>query len=243
MRCVHEASLQNDNAFITLTYNQENLPFDCGLHKEHFQKFFKRLRKRYPKKKIRYFHCGEYGEKTNRPHYHACIFGLDFEDKELYKTQSGINLYVSNTLNSVWGHGFTTVGDVTFESAAYVARYVLKKITGEDADEHYQRVNPDTGEIHQVQPEYTTMSRRPGIGRDWYEKYRKEIISNDSIIVRGKEVKPPKYYDEQYEHIEEIKRERKKKAKKHAENNTLERLEIRETVKRAQIGNLKRNLD
>jgi hypothetical protein len=78
VRCVHEASLHEKNCFITLTYSPENLPKDGSLDVSHFQKFMKRFRKRFGPG-IRFFHCGEYGESLSRPHYHACIFGFDFE--------------------------------------------------------------------------------------------------------------------------------------------------------------------
>ena len=175
MRCVHEASMHDDNCFITLTYNPENLPPDCGLIKSDFQKFMKRYRRAFPGKEIRFYHCGEYGDANNRPHYHAVIFGHNFDDwMYLFDSPSGEPIYTSPTLERIWGHGFVTVGSVTFESAAYVARYVMKKINGplkEKIDEktdlkHYERVNAFTGEIIEVMPEYSTMSRRPS-DRDW----------------------------------------------------------------------------
>ena len=92
IRCVHEASLYQDNCFITLTYSPEHLPKDNSLHKEHFQLFMKRLRKAFGQK-IRYFHCGEYGENFSRPHYHACLFNVDFKDKELLKNFNGNKIY------------------------------------------------------------------------------------------------------------------------------------------------------
>lgn len=243
IRCVHEASLYNENSFVTLTYSPEKVPDDFGLNKKHFQDFMKRLRKYYQGKKIRYFHCGEYGEKNLRPHYHACLFNLDFDDKELFDIRDDIRIYTSNTLSDIWSHGFVTVGEVTFESAAYVARYVLKKITGVSAVKNYERVIEATGEVVQVQPEYTTMSRRPGIGKGWLEKYKDETYRNDSIIIRGMEVQPPKFYDNQVEKIDEIKMRRRLKARKFKDNNTDDRLFVREQVKRAQMRSLKRKLD
>ena len=150
IRISHEASLHEHNSFITLTYNNENLPKDLSLDVTHFQKFLKRLRAHtedpdsdlYPNilsqsKKPRFFHCGEYGEKFARPHYHACMFDLDFADQKHWKTINGNKHYTSETLEKIWPFGFSTIGDVTFESAAYVARYVTKKITGKNALHHY----------------------------------------------------------------------------------------------------------
>lgn len=140
--------------------------------------------------------------------------------------------------------GFCTVGTVTFESAAYCARYMMKKVKGKDAEEHYTRIDPDTGEIFQVLPEYATMSRRPGIGKGWFDKYKDETYKHDSVIIDGKEVRPPKFYDSQLEaeHLEHIKFRRIARAKKHADDQTIARLRVREEVKEAQISNLDRGL-
>ena len=240
IRCLHEASLYDENCFITLTYNDEKLPSDNSLNKGHFQLFMKRLREKFKGRKIRYYHCGEYGDKTDRPHYHAIIFNLDFQDKELYSSREGVQLYTSETLEKVWQNGFATIGDVTFESAAYVARYVMKKVTGERAEEHYKSLNPYTGEIIEIEPEYTTMSRRPGIGQPWLEKYETDVYPEDFVVVNGKKMKPPKYYDNLMERksvkeFETIKNKRKKRASKHKEDQTPERLAVREKVAKARI--------
>jgi len=188
MRCLHEASLYDDNCFITLTYDDEHLPSDLSLHKKDFQDFMKRLRKNYPDVNIRYYHCGEYGEEKQRPHYHACLFNFDFDDKIKWKKQNDFWLYVSETLNKIWGKGYCVIGDVTFDSAAYVARYIEKKLLTSDQekkDAHYK------GRL----PEYTTMSRRPGIGRGWYDKYKNDIYPSDFAVIGERKVKPPKFYD------------------------------------------------
>jgi len=117
--------------------------------------------------------AGEYGDVTARPHFHACIFGLDFPDKKVYKkTRGGHNLYTSDTLEKIWGKGFCPIGEVNFETAAYVARYVMKKITGQQQKKHYEQVDQDTGEITSRQPEFNHMSLKPGIGKGWLEKWR-----------------------------------------------------------------------
>ena len=109
--------------------------------------------------------CGEYGSDPDqlsglgRPHFHACLFNLDFKDKEFYSERDGVPLFKSASLSQIWGKGFVTVGEVTFESAAYVARYITKKINGDLADIHYNKVNYLTGELQSVEPEFTTMSR------------------------------------------------------------------------------------
>lgn len=246
IRCVHESSLYEDNCFITLTYNDENLPADGGLVLSDFQKFMKRLRKRFGDG-IRFFHCGEYGENFGRPHYHACLFNFDLPDRELWSIRNGVRLYTSEILNEVWGKGFCSVGDVTFESAAYVARYITKKVTGEAADDHYQSLNLDTGEIVWLRPEYTTMSRRPGIGKGWYEIYGEATHHDDYIIMNGKKMKPPKYYDGLFELNEEdlcrsLKIQRKKAAEQHADNNTPDRLKVRHTIQERRLDKLPRKL-
>lgn len=129
MRIMHEAQLHEHNSFLTLTYSDQYLPKNNSLKKDDVQKFLKRLRRRLDKP-IRYYQCGEYGEKFHRPHYHMCLFGHDFyDDREHFKTSTGDKLYVSELLSEVWGMGHCLIGDLTFESAAYVARYVTKKLT------------------------------------------------------------------------------------------------------------------
>jgi hypothetical protein len=248
MRCMHEASLYEDNCFITLTYNNEHLPKDGSLHKEHFQKFMKRLRKKHQNKTIRFYHCGEYGEKYRRPHYHAILFNHDFGDKKLFKTEKEIRLYTSKELEELWPYGFNTIGDVTFESAAYTARYIMKKQTGKAADKHYENVDIETGEIHKILPEYNTMSRRPGIGTEWFKKYNKDVYPKDFVTIRGKKLKPPKFYDRMYEHqypedFEKIKDKRLDMMNKNWKDNTPDRLRQKEIVKKAQLDKLKRNLE
>ncbi|AXL15241.1 replication initiator protein [Microviridae sp.] len=245
VRCMHETQLHENNCFITLTYNDTYLPHDRSLKIKDFQLFMKRLRKKYTHK-IRFYHCGEYGEKLGRPHYHAILFGHDFHDKKHHKTINEIPLYVSEELNKLWGMGHCTLGTATFDSAAYCARYILKKVTGDGADDHYQRVDPETGEVFQLAPEYTTMSRRPGIGHGWLKKYQSDVYPSDEVIVNAKQTKPPKYYDNQYEltnpkEYDLLKSNRVKQSKKQKENNTPERLKIRETIKKHQLKQLPRS--
>ena len=248
-RIVHEASCHDRNCFLTLTYSPEHLPADGSLRKEDFQKFMKRLRKRFPKDRIRYYHCGEYGDENARPHYHACLFGFDPVDKQVFYPGRDNPLYVSPTLEKLWPFGFHTIGEVTFQSAAYCARYILKKVNGINAHEHYRRVDPDTGETWSVQPEYTTMSRRPGIGMEWFEKYKTDVYPSDEVPVPGHGVVPkaPRYYDEQLKKIDEIlfdavKEKRREFRERNAEEFTSERLQQKYLVKKAQTSQLKRGM-
>lgn len=189
-RCMHEASMHEENSFLTLTYGNDCPEINkITLVKEDFQKFMKKLRKVLYPKKISYYYCGEYGENYSRPHFHALIFGHDFADKIYYKNNKGNPLYISQELNKIWGHGYAWIGNVTFDSAAYVSRYIAKKIYGKDADEYY------SGRV----PEYTNMSLKPAIGKRWIEKYYKDVYPHDHVIVKEKKTKVPKYYDKFYE--------------------------------------------
>jgi len=246
-RCIHESQMHDQNSFITLTYAPEHLPTDGSLIKWHFQDFMKRLRKsRFPQT-IRYFMCAEYGENFSRPHFHACLFGVDFPDKDPIREQEGIILYNSPTLDKIWGKGFTSIGDVTFETAAYTARYITKKITGEQSKDHYQTTCEHTGNLINLEPEYTNMSLKPGIGANWLEKYKSDVYPSDFIIHKNKKIKVPRYYDKIMEleggDIETIKKLRKINAAKHMEDNTPERLAVREQVKIHQFRQLKRSYE
>lgn len=238
VRCLHEASLYERNCFITLTYADVHLPSDGSLDKSAFQKFMKRLRKRFPAERIRYYHCGEYGELYGRPHYHACLFNFDFPDKALWTMRKGLPAWRSAVLEELWPFGNSEIGSVTFESAAYVARYIMKKVLGDSADAHYRRLCLETGELMPVEPEYTTMSRRPGIGQPWLEKYMADVYPADSVLVRGKLCKPPRYYDGKYEVVDAAGARRvalKRERRRNPEEETWERLEVREKVLRASL--------
>lgn len=203
MRILHEASLHENNCFITLTYRPENLPHNNQLVKKDFQDFMKRLRKN-TNIKIRFYHCGEYGENFKRPHYHACLFGINFTDgKPVYK-RDDITLYDSPQLEKIWQHGFVSVGELTFESAAYVARYVTKKINGKKKEQHYEILDETTGELTQRTQEYATMSRRPGIATNWIETYTSDCYPKDYVTLRGKTMRPPKFYDRHLEKTHKI---------------------------------------
>lgn len=203
--------------------------------------------------------CGEYGEnegstELGRPHYHALIFNHDFSDKTFQSDRNGIPLYISKSLEKLWGKGYCTVGTVSLESAGYVARYTLKKITGLGANE----VNPETGlkqyerldaqgEVQTVLPEYTDMSRRPGIARSWFEQYKTDVFPDDNVVVNGKRMGTPRYYMDLLEKIDpkcylEMKAQRIELSKRLKSENTPDRLADRETCLRARTINLKRNL-
>lgn len=268
VRCMHEAQMHEANSFITLTFNEENIPGDQSIRKDHLQRFFKRLRKN-TGVKFKYFACGEYGDQNHRPHYHAVIFGYDFPDRTLYtKTKGGHLLFNSETLDKAWqDQGYAVIGDVTFDSCAYVARYVMKKRKGDDDyvdprtgktnKEYYAITDDETGETFFREPEFCLMSRgsgkkddptlwRYGIGRSWLEKFKTDT-DKDFITVNFNKQKLPKYYDAVLEIENELdflerKRERKKEAKKRAHDNTPERLAVKETIKLASLDQLKRDI-
>lgn len=242
LRCMHEMQMHDRNCFITLTYNDSNLPDDRSLNIRDFQLFMKRLRKKFGKG-IRFFHCGEYGERFARPHYHAILFGFDFDDKVPFKeTECGDMLYVSADLDALWQKGFCTIGSANFATAAYVARYIMKKVNGDGADQHY--FDSSTGVY--LRPEYVTMSRRPGIAGTWYDRFESDVFPSDYLVVNGVKCKPPRYYDTKYEitnpdGYEFIKNSRKAEMLKHLDNNTPDRLKVREVVEKARLATLKRD--
>lgn len=193
IRCVHEASLHEKNCFITLTYNDENLPADQSLHYEPFQLFMKRLRKKYGSG-IRFYMCGEYGEKLARPHFHACLFGHDFDDKKVWKkTDAGSVLYRSAELEKLWPFGYSSVGDVSFESAAYVARYIMKKITGEAAESHYKFFRPyNRGDIRPPARIYSNVFETRSRQELVPEILGGRVSSRSCCFARGQSVQAPK---------------------------------------------------
>jgi hypothetical protein len=177
------------------------------------------------------------------------LFNFDFSDKYLWKEDNGYKLYRSPSLEALWPYGHSSVGTATFESAAYVARYILKKVTGDSADDHYlSKVNPFTGEVFKLKPEYTTMSRRPGIASAWYDLYKDDVHSSDSVVIRARQMRPPRFYDSRYEltnpeDFEALKEARKRKAEPLAKDLTEPRLAARLWGKLQSISLLVRNVD
>lgn len=268
-RCMLEAKDHEENQFITLTYDQENVPkakgvinFETGeigevltLVPKDLQHFIKRLRRyyeyNYNLKDIRFYACGEYGSKTERPHYHVIAFNLPLNDKKLLCIdKKGTRLYRSEIIEKLWTKGISSVADVTWESCAYVARYIMKKVKGKQAVELFK----DTGR----EPEFTRMSRRPGIGRNYFDQNKEKIYECDEIWMKNKKgvfkIKPARYYDkifdlENPELMEAIKKSRRKAAnaaQKYLETVTgisiEEEREKQEAFKLKQIERLKRQL-
>lgn len=240
-RCLHEKRMHAESCFLTLTYSPENMPAFGSLVKRDLVLFMKRLRKKVGQ--VRFYACGEYGDQSWRPHYHVLLFGYDFRDKKFYKNaKRGEKLYTSKLLEEIWGKGLCVIGEVTFDSAAYVARYVMKKVTGDHAPEYYSVVD-EWGEVHDIQPEFTNMSRRPGIGATWYAKYGEHAYQHDSVIMNGVEVRPPRFYDTRYDLFDStalarIKQKRRRVAMALRGDNSSRRRLVKEMVLRAKL-NLK----
>lgn len=249
VRCMHEASLHEQNCFITLTYDNDHCPTDRSLNYGDFQRFMKRFRKRFKDSTIRFYMAGEYGEKFERPHFHACIFGFNFPDLTLWKrTPSGSLIYRSKSLEDLWPFGYSSVGDVTFESAAYVARYVMKKRTGKGVGDHYEITDFETGEIKDRVPEFNRMSLKPGIGYEWYRKFSSDIYPHDYVVINGRESRPPKFYDKKFaddfpEEFEALQFQRFVDAVDRFDDNTDERLRVKEQVLEAKFSRLNRSID
>lgn len=194
LRCMHEVQVSaGPGSFVTLTFNDQHLPADWSLDHNIFQLFMHRLRNYFPPG-IRFAMCGEYGEDNDRPHFHAILFNCFFSDRVFFKRIDGIDYYTSKTLDKAWGNGFSLIGDVTFESAAYVARYNLKKITGPAAGAAYQFVVPGTGEVVDRMPPYWKTSNRPGIGAEWFRRFGADCFPCDYLVWKGKRIPVPRYY-------------------------------------------------
>lgn len=236
VRCMHEKQMHDASAFVTLTYDDKSLPEGGSLVPRDHTLFMKRYRER-TGSGLRFYMCGEYGEVTKRPHFHYLFFNRDIPDKKYYKMSKDgkSKLYTSELLRDLWPYGHNVVGDVTLESCCYVARYIVDKITGDKADEHYRVVTGDGVIVDRV-PEFTRGSRRPGLASEWYNRYgRHSLVSGDFCILNGKRVAVPRYYDGKFELEEpdtlaDIKKRRSRKAIKNFRNNLVDRRRVREVV-------------
>ncbi len=277
IRIVHESYLHLDtqgNCFVTLTYRDPEactdkqykaghfIPADYSLRPRDVKNFIRALRKheaklakseeRWPNKK-KYFYCGEYGDENQRPHYHLCLFNHSFADQQLWKDDEGFYTYTSELLEKLWPYGFSTITALNFETAAYCARYSLKKITGKKADDHYLRCDDD-GVAYWLLPEYIRMSTgnkaKPcGLGVGFYEKFTDDIWPSDEVPVPGKGIikKVPRYYQNILQsadpsQLELVKSLRQIFIKNHAADFTPERLRDKYHCAKARQQTSKRNL-
>lgn len=275
-RCMLEAKEWEFNQFITLTYETSELTYNTcvdvnsgevlgipTLVPEHLTKFMKDLRRYYKYhygwEDIRFYACGEYGSLHGRPHFHIIAFNLPIYDKVFkFKNEQGDSIYVSKTIEQIWGRGIVSIGNVTWNSAAYVARYVVKKQKGETKG--IVDWSQDRLMLAGLQPEFTRMSRKEGIGRKYYEDNREKIYGTDEIVITNnkglaKVIRPPKYYDKLYdvEYPDDMALIKKKRVKM-ADNamklqlsktslSEKEYLQLKERNKQESIKRLKRAVD
>lgn len=244
MRCHHESKMHEQNSFLRLSFNESHLPSNRSISKRDLQLFFKRLRKKLYPKEVKYYACGEYGDSVgHRPHYHVCLFGHDFEDKKIHEYGTGkrskakpnkgvFDIYKSEVLEKVWGQGYCAIGELTFDSAAYCARYIVKKITGPYADKHYNGLTP----------EFCLASQ--GIGKSFFNKYFNDIYPKDFVTINGKKLSPCRYYDHLLMHKDlDLYLEIKERRKENIVNEGETRLYHKEQHKNEIIKTLKRRYD
>lgn len=261
IRLIHESQMHEQNTFVTLTYNDANLPADRSVNKRHWQLFMKKLRRSLQPKKLRFYQAGEYGSPTKennfiaRPHYHALIFGHQFPDLTYWKEVRGNIYYTSKILTDIWEKGFCVIGAVSPQSAAYTARYVIKKINGPSRDQVDEKTGlkpyewlTAEGELRTTLPEHSYMSRKPGIGFDFYKKYKSDIFPGDFCILDGKKKPTPDYYmallqKDDPDLYQTIKETRIATMQTQAENNTDTRLQAREICALARADKLLRKLE
>ena len=189
-RITHEQLKYGDkSSFLTLTYDDEHLPADCSVHKRELSLFIKRFRKALGTKKLRFFGCGEYGDKFGRPHYHVIIFGVPV-DSDVYGTRH-VHYEKGRPLGwhcdfKCWPFGKTHIGTVTSDSANYCAGYVFKKIKGKKGQEYYSSLG--------IEPEFVLMSRRPGIGQDYVVSHSDYYRVHPYVTIKGVKYPLPRYY-------------------------------------------------
>lgn len=237
IRCLHESKAHKENCFVTLTFNDEHYPYRGMLDYGRYQLFMRYLRREIYPHKVRFYMCGEYGESLHNPHFHALLFGWKPGDLKMWKKgrNEGNSLYRSALLEKLWPFGFSTVGSVTPQSAGYCSGYCTKKMNGAKAAAHYRRIDPVTGEIYQLPPEFNQMSRKPGIGYSWFQRFTSDFYPSGSCVIDGREQKAPRYYDRAFERLdalgwETVQYDRYIRAVAQAQHNTDERLFVREEV-------------
>jgi hypothetical protein len=263
LRCVHEARMFERNCFITLTYSEDKMKELCpltdggySLVRDHATNFMKRLRIKFARgfyyklrdgkerffqsKNVRAYGCGEYGDKNGRPHFHFCLFNCFFPDRIDEGGRGGFRYYSSECLSGLWPNGFSSVCDFSFETAAYVARYCTKKVTGKKALDHYR------GRL----PEFAVFpTRGGGLGKPWFDKYGlTDVIPTDTCIARYVKCGVPEYYDRlrgrfDPDGLAEAKRLRSERAKLRVDDNTYARLQDKERCMNAKIKCLIRTLE
>lgn len=174
--------MHTENCFVTLTYSDEHLE-SPRLQYRDFQLFMKRLRFAYPNRQIGVFVTGEYGDRTKRPHWHACIFDWSPPDATFkYSNERGDQAFESSVLSRLWGKGIAEFGQVTFHSAGYCARYAAKKLChGHDG-------------AHEFEP-ISKKSSRNAIGKKWLERHWRDLLRAGAVVLPdGTRCGIPRYY-------------------------------------------------
>lgn len=225
-RCLAEASLHQFNWFATLTYSPEHLPPHGALRHRDWQLFAKRVRRRLGP--FRYLMCGEYGEQTQRPHYHALLFGLAVPDVERFSVRRGYPIFRSKVLSDLWGLGLCEFGTVTPQSARYCAGYVLKDARAPE------RLDVLTGEMIELPQPYGRMSLKPGLGDAWIRRYHPEVLTHGVCHAQDKRFPIPTRFkqileDIEPESFEDLRALSIEKARS-SPDNTRDRLAVREKV-------------
>lgn len=252
LRCQLESQEWEHNYFVTLTYSDLMIPQgnfldftgelqNTSLCRDHITLWFKRLRKHfkthYGHQGLRTFYCGEYGPLTNRPHYHAILFNCPELDLKFERRKGSFDQFTCSDISATWHdprskveYGFHTIQDVSFNTCAYTARYVMKKQKGESVrtqksfiKEYNASLLPgEDPEIFPRENHFCGMSRNPGIARQYYDRNKREVYCIDKVLYQADyqlfKAKPPRYFDYLYdldfpEEFAEIKEQRKERAK------------------------------
>lgn len=241
VRATLEAKTHIENIFATLTYRDDDLVIGYQhptLVEEHLTNFWKRLRQaliRHPEyftkeseSELRYLASGEYGDESNRPHYHALIFGLDFRDKTIEQKDGDNILYHSEHLDRIWTHGYCTIGNVSYASASYVAKYAMKN------DSYHKEIWNEIG----VEPQFCRMSRRPALALKWIEENHEDVYPSDELIINNQKMSSIKYFDNIYAAGNELLMHAiklKRQTKTHELNTSKKQLLVKKKVKMAQL--------
>lgn len=232
-RILHEANQHALACMITLTYSDEHEPEHRSLDYRDLVKFWKRLRK--AGKRFQYYAVGEYGDKSLRPHYHACIFGEAWLDNRIIKSEEPRH-WTSLELEKAWGKGMVDVTPLNGATAAYAAGYIMKKL---NAKQQYVRTDEETGELIPLEQPRSFMSKN--LGKKWWNTYQAHVVSHDFIVIGGSRTKPPKAYDRwlqgmDEEKIRKIKERRKERYRKEEKEKEEEKMRARARNAHAHAG-------
>lgn len=238
------STLETHKYFLTLTISDEKMLPHRGLMKRSLQLFMKRARSHYGDfvGETSFLGCGEYGGDTLRAHYHLLLFGIEIDDLvPAGRGKRGDTLFSSATINRLWPWGHVMIGHVTYETCAYVAGYLTKKLGKGSDDPAYARheINRETGEIRswQVQPEFLLSSRRPAIGREWFERFKGDVYPSGFLVIDGRRVPAPRYFDRLLAESEllRMKVKRRQQARLRPEEQTEWRLSTKDESRRLRL--------